>query len=200
MVFRLTNEQLESCRGNTNPRRLPWQASNDLIARCRTWTADDFRLYEDITTEHCNEHRPLESAGTTPQERRLEVQVLKTGLLFFFWDWDEHFEFSRNPLEFHPDDSSDDEHYQVQKIDVQFERLEVFNTYPRMATALRGRHIKAYKRAGMNRADDELNKKYAIARELEDFSKNVIRWSTDLGELIINSAHLLANVRRQLSA
>jgi len=105
----------------------------------------------------------------------LEVQLFKTALLFFVWDWDELFEFSRNPLKFHPDDSSDDEHYQVQKIDVQFERLEVFNTYPRMATALRDTHVKAYKRAEMTMADDELNKKYAIARELEDFSKIAIR-------------------------
>lgn len=166
MVFRLTDEQLTGCRPVLRQHQsggsLPWQAANDLIARCRVWTPDDFRLYEEITTEHCNEHRPLGAAGTTPQERRFEVQLLKTALTFFAWDWDELFDFY---------DSSDDEHYQIHRTDVAFERLEVFNTYPRMATVLRNTHVKAYKRAGINRVDDELNKKYAIARELEDFSK-----------------------------
>jgi len=200
MVFRLTAEQLERFRGNTNPRRLPWQAANDLVARCRTWTPDDFRLYEEITAEYCDNHRPLEAAGTTPQERRLEVQLLKTALMFFAWDWDELFDFSRDPLSFHSSDGSDDEPYQVQRIKVQLERLEVFNTYPRMATVLRDTHVKAYRIAGMNRMDDELNKKYAIARELEDFSKLSIWSSTDLDELIAISAHILADVRRQLPA
>jgi len=171
MVFRLTDEQLARFRANTNPRRLPWQAANDLVARCRNWTPDDFRLYEEITTEYCDDHRPLEAAGTTPQERRLEVQLLKTALMFFAWDWDELFDFSRDPPRLHRNDSGDDEFYQVQRIEVQLERLEVFNTYPRMATLLRDTHVKAYKIAGMNRMDDELNKKYAIARELEDFSR-----------------------------
>jgi hypothetical protein len=170
MVFRLTLEQLERFRGNTNPRRLPWQYTNDLLARCDTCTADDFQLFELVTRQYCSEIRPMEAASTRPEERWLEVQLFKAALIFFVWDWDELF---RNPLKFHPDDSSDDEHYQVHRIDVPFERLEVFNTYPSMGTALRDTHVRAYKRAGMNRADDELNKKYAIARELEDFSKIV---------------------------
>jgi len=171
MVFRLTAEQLERFRGNTNPRALPWHAANTLLARCNTCTAEDFRLYEEVTREHCNEHRPMEAAGTRPEERRLEVQLFKTALTFFAWDWDQLFEYSQNTLKFNPDGSSDDDNYRLHTVDVPFERLEVFNTYPRMATVLRDTHIKAYKIAGMNRMDDELNKKYAIARELEDFSK-----------------------------
>jgi len=108
----------------------------------------------------------MEAASTRPEERRLEVQLFKTALIFFAL-----FEFSRNPMKLYPDGSSDDEPYQLHTIDIPFERLEVFDTYPRMATVLRDTHVKAYKIAGMNRMYDELNKKYAIARELEDFSK-----------------------------
>ena len=198
MVFRLTAEQLERFRGNTNPRALPWQAANELIARCNTCTADDFRLCKEVTREHCNDHRPIEAASTRPEERRLEVQLFKTALIFFAWDWDELFEFSRNPLKLNPDGSSDDEPYQLHTIDIPFERLEVFDTYPRMATVLRDTHVKAYKIAGMNRIDDGLNKKYAIARELEDFSKLSIRCFINLDKLIADSAHILADVRWQL--